>query len=117
MGRAFASGLTGQTPEGVQCTLRSATAAGDAAAVAGELEQAYSGVDSQADGDTLVVEADGAMAWSIAQWAVANAKDLSVTRVDVAGKAWLRSGGNGWQDSTTADGRVRITVRQNDGGS
>ncbi|WP_285244345.1 hypothetical protein [Pseudarthrobacter sp. fls2-241-R2A-127] len=117
MGRAFASGLTGQTPEGVRCTLRSATAAGDAAAVAGELEQAYGGVDSTADGATLVVQADGPMAWSIAQWAVANAKDLSVTRVDVAGRAWQRSGGNGWQDATTADRQVRITVRQNDAGS
>jgi len=115
MGRAFASGLTGQTPAGVQCTLRSPTAGGTTASVASTLEQAYGGVDSQVDGATLVVDADGALAWSIAQWAVASAKDLDVTQVDVAGRTWQRPDGDRWQASGAPDGQVRITVRQADG--
>jgi len=117
MGRAFASSLSGQTPAGVQCTLRSPTAGGNAASVATELDQAYGGVDAQVDGTTLVVDADGALAWSLAQWAVANAKDLSVTRVEVDGHTWQRAGGDGWQLSGGPAGQVRITVRQDDGGS
>jgi hypothetical protein len=117
MGRAFASSLSGQTPAGVQCTLRSATAGGNAASVATELDQAYGGVDAQVDGTTLVVDADGAKAWSVAQWAVASAKDLSVTRVEVDGHTWQRAGGDGWQLSGGPGSQVRITVRQDDGGS
>lgn len=117
MGRAFASGLTGQTPAGVQCTLRSPTAAGDPATVATELNQGYGGVDSQVDGGTLVVDVDGALAWSVAQWAVANAKDLAVTRVEVDGHTWQRSGGDGWQVTGSPGTQVRITVRTDDGGS
>jgi hypothetical protein len=117
MGRAFASGLTGQTPAGVQCTLRSATAGGNTTTVATELEQAYGGVDARVDGTALVVDADGAFAWSVAQWAVANAKDLSVTQVEAAGHTWRRTGEDGWQESGAASGQVRITVRKDDGGS
>ncbi|MFC4394836.1 hypothetical protein ACFO0G_01935 [Arthrobacter sedimenti] len=117
MGRAFASGLTGQTPAGVQCTLRSPTAGGNSASVATELDQAYGGVDSRVDGATLVVDSQGALAWSVAQWAVANAKDLSVVRVEVEGHTWQRASGDGWQVTGSPDGQVRITVRTADGGS
>jgi hypothetical protein len=41
---------------------------------------------------------------------VANAKELSVERVDVAGKRWDRNARNGWQDAPDAGGRVAITV-------
>ena len=117
LGRAFASALTGQTPAGVQCVLRSASAGGNSATVVTELEQAYGGIDSLVDGSTLVVDADGTFAWSVAQWAVANAKDLSVTQVETAGRTWHRNGGDGWQDSGAADGQVRITLGKDDGGS
>ncbi|MHC6593324.1 hypothetical protein [Arthrobacter sp. C152] len=115
MGRAFASGLTGQTPGAVQCTLRSATAGGDPAAVASELDLAYGGVNAETAAGSVVVEAGGTQAWSIAQWAVANAKDLSVTRVEVAGHTWQRSADDGWQESGAPEGQVRITLRQDDG--
>nr|WP_217509016.1 hypothetical protein [Pseudarthrobacter sp. C4D7] len=117
MGRAFASGLTGQTPAAVQCTLRSATVGGAPATVVTDLDQAYGGVDAQVEGATIVVNADGALAWSVAQWAVANAKDLAVTNVELAGRSWDRPGGDGWQASGAAGGQVRITVRQGDGGA
>ena len=57
-----------------------------------------------------MVEASGGQAWSVAQWAVANAKGFAVTRVDVDGKSWIRLARDGWQDSDTSDGQVRITV-------
>ncbi|MFF2344374.1 hypothetical protein [Pseudarthrobacter sp. NPDC058119] len=117
MGRAFASGLTGQTPAAVQCTLRSPTAGGNSATVVTDLDQAYGGVEAQVDGDTLVVDADGSLGWSVAQWAVANAKDLAVTKVEVAGRTWDRPGGDGWQAAGAQDGQVRITVRKDDAGT
>jgi hypothetical protein len=110
MGRFFASGLSGQTPEAVQCTLRSADAAGDPAAVSDQLALAYGLSGSAVDRQTLVVEADGSQAWSVAQWAVANAKTLDVTQVEVAGRTWNRMERDGWHESAAPDGQVRITV-------
>jgi len=69
------------------------------------------------DGSTLVVDSQGALAWSVAQWAVANAKDLSVVRVEVEGHTWQRASGDGWQVTGSPDGQVHITVRTADGGS
>ena len=110
MGRFFASGLSGQTPEAVQCTLRSASAAGDPGAVSAGLAQAYGPLATAVEGQTLVVEATGSQAWSVAQWAVANAKGYEVTQVQVAGRTWDRGQRNGWQESSGSDGQVRITV-------
>jgi hypothetical protein len=110
MGRSFASGLSGQTPEAVQCTLRSSGTAGDAGTVAAELGIAYGALDISVEGQTVVVNAGGSQAWSIAQWAVANAKALGITQVDVEGRSWNRAERNGWQESPAPDGQVRITV-------
>lgn len=110
MGRSFASGLTGQTPEAVQCTLRAPQEPGLPADVESELALAYGPLRTSTEGESLVVEADGNEAWSVAQWAVSNAKDLAVTRIDVAGRSWLREEQDGWQPSDTPPGQVRITV-------
>jgi hypothetical protein len=80
------------------------------AAVSDQLAQAYGLSGSAVDRQTLVVEADGSQAWSVAQWAVANAKTLDVTQVDVAGRTWNRTERDGWHESTAPDGQVRITV-------
>ena len=113
MGRFFASGLSGQTPEAVHCTLRSSESAGDATAVSAELDRAY-GLGSAVEGQTVVVEASGSQAWSVAHWAVANAKGLDVTQVEVAGRSWDRTERNGWQESAAPEGQVRITVAAQD---
>lgn len=110
MGRFFASGFSGQTPEAVNCTLRSPEAPGDTAQLAAELSHAYGPLASTADGQTLTIEASGAQAWSVAQWAVANAKGFAVTNVDVAGRSWDRASRDGWQISDATDGQVRIAV-------
>jgi hypothetical protein len=110
MGRFFASGLSGQTPEAIRCTLRSANTGGDPAAVSNRLAQVYGLPGSSVDAKTLVVEAEGSQAWSVAQWAVANAKVLDVTQVEVDGRTWNRTAQDGWQESAAPDGQVRITV-------
>ncbi|TLM86882.1 hypothetical protein [Pseudarthrobacter sp. NamE5] len=118
MGRTFASGLSGQTPEAVQCTLRAAGTGGDTSALSAELHQAYGALESMVDGETLVVLATGSEAWSVAQWAVANAKGFDVTHVEVAGRSWTRSTSrDGWQESAAPDGQVRITVATENSGS
>jgi hypothetical protein len=112
MGRSFASGFTGQTPGAVQCILRAPLNAGDPAALASELELAYGTLGTATEGQSLLVEASGSQAWSLAQWAVANAKDFEVTQVDVEGQSWNRNAKDGWQDSDALPGQVRITVSQ-----
>jgi hypothetical protein len=110
MARAFASALSGQTPAGLDCSLRSADAAGDPAVVADQLTAALGDVPSSASGRTLLVEAEGTRAWSVAQWAVANAKALAITGVEVDGHAWNRQSRDGWQPAQVPAGQVRITV-------
>lgn len=117
MGRTFASGLTGQTPGAVQCTLRSTETGGDIAALSAELGQAYGPLGTAVDGATLVVDAAGSQAWSVAQWAVANAKGFEVTRVEVAGQSWTRAARDGWQETAGPVGQVRITVAADGDGS
>ncbi|GHG47134.1 hypothetical protein GCM10012320_13640 [Sinomonas cellulolyticus] len=110
MGRAFASALTGQSQAALTCTLRPPDAAGDPEEVRSELTRAYGAMQATAAGKTLAVPASGATGWSIAQWAVANAKQLAITKVDFSGHTWLRDGNKGWTDSAAPDGTVTITV-------
>jgi hypothetical protein len=69
------------------------------------------------EGQTLVVEASGSQAWSVAQWAVANAKGYEVTQVQVAGRSWDRDARDGWKESAAPDDQVRITVSPDGAGS
>lgn len=110
MARAFASALTGQTPGALQCTLRSADAAGDPAALTTELERDYGSLGASTDGQAVVVPVSDELAWSVAQWAVASANDLGVVRVDVAGRSWIRGDQAGWQDAAAPSQDVRITL-------
>ncbi|WP_223987473.1 hypothetical protein [Arthrobacter sp. NicSoilB8] len=110
MARAFASALSGQTAAGLDCSLRSPDTAGDPAAVAEELTAALGEVRTSTDGRTLLVDADGTQAWAVGQWAVANAKALSITGVEVDGRAWNRQSRDGWQQAQVPAGQVRVTV-------
>jgi len=110
MGRTFASALSGQTPAAIQCTLRAPQEAGQPDLVESELARAYGAIGTAVEGQSLVVDVDGSLAWSVAQWAVANAKDLAVTQVDVAGQSWRRQDQAGWQASGAPEGQVRITL-------
>ena len=110
MARAFASSLTGQTPAGLDCSLRAPEEAGDPAVVQERLAAAFGGDPASVDGSTLVLNAEGPRAWAVAQWAVANAKALSITEVHADGQSWTRQDRNGWQPSEGPAGQVRITV-------
>lgn len=110
MGRTFASALSGQSTEALDCTLKSPEGPGDAPAVLGELTAAFGNVPATADGSTIVVEASGSQAWAVGQWAVANAKSLSVTDVVVEGHSWHRKARNGWEASDAQPGQVKVTV-------
>ncbi|KQR82793.1 hypothetical protein ASF98_01980 [Arthrobacter sp. Leaf337] len=110
MGRVFASALTGQSAAALDCTLKSPEEAGDVQAVVDEVAAAFGNIPATADGSTVVLEASGSQAWAVAQWAVANAKSLSVTAVGVEGRSWDRASRNGWQPSEALSGQVRVTV-------
>lgn len=110
MARAFASSLTGQTAAGLDCSLRAPEEAGDPAVVQERLAAAFGGDPASLDGSTLVLDAEGPRAWAVAQWAVANAKALSIIDVHADGRRWTRQDRNGWQPSEVPAGQVRITV-------
>ena len=111
LGRAYASALTGNSHASLDCTLRKPDSAGDPIAFRAALTQSYGASPaSVAAGQTVTVRADNALAWSVGQWAVANAKGLAVARVDVDGQAWVREGNKGWTDAQTQAGVVVITL-------
>lgn len=110
MGRSFASALSGQTHAALDCTLRSPERNGDPEALLGQLEAAYGSLPASSRGQIVEVEASDDLAWSMAHWAVANAKELGVVQVDVDGMSWNRQARNGWQDSAAAGGGVTITL-------
>jgi hypothetical protein len=110
MGRAFASALTGQSTEALDCTLRTPEGTGDVDALHNELRAAFGNVEASTEGNTLVVDASGTQAWAVGQWAVANAKALSITQVDVEGRSWNRKARNGWQASGADPGQVTVAV-------
>ena len=112
MARAFASSLTGQTAAGLDCSLRDPDAAGDPAAVQERLTADFGVIPASAEGRSLVLEAEGTQAWAVAQWAVANAKALSVTEVQVDGRSWIRKDRNGWEPAAVPAGQVRVTVAE-----
>ena len=110
MARAFASALSGQTAAGLDCSLRSPDTAGNPAVVAKQLTAALGHVGTLAAGRTLIVDAEGTEAWAVGQWAVANAKALSITSVEVDGQAWNRQSRDGWQPAQVPAGQVKVTV-------
>jgi len=110
MARAFASALTGYTPQGLDCSLRKPDAAGDAGLVRLRLTAAFGAIPATAAGQTVAVDAQDTQAWAVAQWAVANAKALGITDVRVGGQTWSRLSRNGWQPGQTPAGQVVVTV-------
>lgn len=112
MARAFASSLTGQTAAGLDCTLRAPDEAGDPAAAQERLSESFGALPVTVEGNTLLVEAEGAQAWAVAQWAVANAKGLSIAAVQADGRGWTREARNGWRPADVPAGRVRVTLAE-----
>ncbi|WP_416416872.1 hypothetical protein [Paenarthrobacter aromaticivorans] len=110
MGRAFASALTGHSESALTCELRMPEAAGDPAAVVEELTAAYGPRPATVQGRSVQLDVTGTQAWAVAHWAVANAKSLSITQVDVGGQTWNREKRDGWIASAAPSESVTITV-------
>lgn len=110
MGRAFASALTGHSESALTCELRMPEAAGDPAAVVEELTAAYGPQPATVQGRSVQLDVTGTQAWAVAHWAVANAKSLSITQVDVGGQTWNREKRDGWIASAAPSESVTITV-------
>ncbi|GAA3282326.1 hypothetical protein [Paenarthrobacter aurescens] len=110
MGRAFASALTGHSEAALNCELRMPEAAGDPAVVVDELTTAFGTQAATVQGRSVQLDINGTQAWAVAHWAVANAKTLSITQVDVDGQTWNREKRDGWQASAAETGGVTLTV-------
>ncbi|KSW29603.1 hypothetical protein [Cellulomonas sp. B6] len=125
--RAWASALTGWSPAALRCTLRPvgtptgtgpvvdrvARDWGDLPATA-QLADGPEGTPSRVDLDaTALVPDDASRAgWTLAQWAVAVARDTGVEGVTVADRTWTRSDPT-WQPTDAPalpPGQVRVTV-------
>ncbi|MFP3578182.1 hypothetical protein SB659_01170 [Arthrobacter sp. SIMBA_036] len=110
MARAFASALTGHSESALNCVLRMPDAAGDPSAVVEGITTAFGTQQATVQGRSVHLGISGAQGWAVAQWAVANAKNLSITQVDVAGQTWNRQKRDGWQASVAPSESVTITV-------
>ena len=117
--RALASALTGYSPGGTfSCVVRAPDGHGTAAEASESLTKAYGDLDVARSGSrqdltvTVAAGQDGnRRGWSIAQYLLAHADSLEVTRVSFDGKTW-RTGDDsedGWVASSAASS-TEITV-------
>lgn len=123
LSRAFASALTGQSPQGLNCTLAPATTASTpdlviagAQTAVGQLATTSATTSTTEAGTTVHLEVTDAYGWMLAHWALANANQYGITEVGYDGQAWNRNanadGHNvGWQTSeATTAGQVSILL-------
>ena len=115
-GRAFASALTGQTPAALGCTLGPAEAAGYPDTVLAAMSALYGEQQAMILGEVLVVGASGEYGWSLAQWAVANAKALNINDVSYDSRTWTRGSG-AWSESDAPAAQVAIKTAPAPAGS
>lgn len=109
-GRAYASALTGHSPAGLNCVLKSAPEPGDAHALAAALQNQLSSVQPEVSDDarTVTISASGTRGWALVQWAVANAQQFGVTAASFGGQGWVRAD-RGWAPATGSEGAVTVT--------
>ncbi|POH72241.1 hypothetical protein [Arthrobacter glacialis] len=121
LSRAFASALTGQTPQALNCTLPPATVASTpeamAAAMASVMGQVPFTTAAAADGSvSVLMDVDDAAGWTTAHWLLANAEQFGISQISYAGKMWDRTaneGGHnvGWQAVSAADpGQLSVVM-------
>ncbi len=120
--RAWASALTGHSPETLTCTLPEPAEPGSPDAAVERLERDFGGlaheqVPATDDEPASLVVHTGTLgdtperqAWAVAAWAVATAQVLGTTSVDVADRTWARDSAE-WTsaDAPLATGDVRLT--------
>ncbi|MFJ3956320.1 hypothetical protein [Arthrobacter sp. NPDC090010] len=114
-GRAFASSLTGQSPASFSCSLLPSTGAGDPAAAQKEFAKAFPTLHAEVSNRELRVSTSGTTGWAVAQWAVANAKQFGIDRVDYDMQTWLRENRDGWRATQSSGRQVVITLASGPG--
>lgn len=88
--RVLASVLTGQSPAGIGCLIRDRAAA-DPGGLAASLRKTYK-ISPHRSGSVITVKArTEALAWSYAQYAVANAAGYGVRQVRIGDRQWTTS--------------------------
>jgi hypothetical protein len=118
--RALASALTGYSPGGTfSCIVDSPKRPGTAAAASAALTKAYGDLAIKRTGAhqdftvTVAAGQDGNRAgWSIAEFLLAHADRLRVTRVTFDGKVWRTGGdsGKGWVASAGSPTKVTVSL-------
>ena len=98
-GRALASTLAGHSPAGLACRLADPATPGDARALSADLRAQLGEVATtqEADGGTRVIvhTSSSTRAWTVAEWAMAQADGRGITTIDVADRRWTRGSGRG----------------------
>lgn len=108
-GRAFASALTGQSPAALTCVLNPAETAGNPETVLAAMTTLYGTQQAVVLGEVLLVGASGEYGWSLAHWAVANARALGINEVSYDSRTWSRGSGE-WTGSDASDSQIAIHV-------
>ncbi|MBD8044110.1 hypothetical protein H9638_09850 [Arthrobacter sp. Sa2BUA2] len=108
-GRAFASALTGQSPAALTCVLNPAATAGNPESILAAVTTLYGTQQAVVLGDVLLIGASGDYGWSLAHWAVANARALGINEVSYDSRTWSRGSGE-WTGSDASDSQVAIHV-------
>lgn len=113
-GRVLASVLTGQSPAGLRCLIRDRRP-GAAADLVKSLHRTYK-IKPKRAGNVITISAHSdALAWSYAQYALADARDHGVTTIQVGDHRFTISNRKlaSWRTvrSSLGDHAVRITVR------
>lgn len=110
LSRAFASALTGQSQQALNCTLAPVTSTSSPEVVIAAAQTAVGqlGTSTSSDetGTTIHFEVHEAYGWMLAHWALANANQYGIAQVSYDGQAWERTdivdGHNaGWQPTAT----------------
>ena len=118
--RALASSLTGYSPGGTfTCVVRAPKGHGTASAAEAALTKAYGGLDVARTGSrqdftvTVAAGQDGnRKGWSIAEFLLAHADRLQVTRVSFDGKVWNTGdpSSKGWTTSAASPTKVTVSL-------
>lgn len=110
-GRVMASALTGETAAAVTCDVDAPTGAGDASALADELQGLGMQASSTGASQVTVTGGDVSEAWAIAGWAVTHAQGRQITSVSVDDLVWNRDDNpDVWSRPTPAQDEATVTM-------
>ncbi|PYI37749.1 hypothetical protein CVS30_13900 [Arthrobacter psychrolactophilus] len=120
LSRAFASALTGQSQEALNCTLPPVTSSSAPDVVIAAAQTAVGQVSATTSidgaGTTVHFSVHEAYGWMLAHWALANANQFGISQVSYDGQAWDRNSNadghnKGWAPSTsTTAGQLTIVL-------